>query len=110
MTTRINYITWTFELVKGTDSNLLFDNEFNYGITCYNDAHVYVSKDLPIDLRKRTLLHETVHAILFSYMLRKYESFTEEELADFVAKYFDEIYMITNNIMRGWANEVRTEI
>lgn len=110
MTTRINDITWTFELVKGTNSNLLFDNEFNYGITCYNDAHVYVSKDLPIDLRKRTLLHETVHAILFSYMLRKYESFTEEELADFVAKYFDEIYTITNNIMRGWANEVRTEI
>lgn len=110
MTVLINNISWTFDLVKGTDSNLLYNNDFNYGITCYNDAHVYVSKDLPIDLRKRTLLHETVHAILFSYMLRKYESFTEEELADFVAKYFDIIYTITNNVMRGWANEVRTEI
>ena len=50
MTIKINDITWTFDLVKGTDSNLLFDNEFVYGITCYNDAHVYVSKDLPIEL------------------------------------------------------------
>lgn len=106
----INNISWTFNLVKGTDSNLLYDNDFNYGITCYNDACVYVSKDLPNDLRKRTLLHETVHAVLFSYMLRKYESFTEEELADFVAKYFDIIYTITDNVMREWANEVRTKI
>ena len=109
MTIRINDIIWTFDLVKGTDSNLLFDNEFVYGITCYNDAHVYVSKDLPIELRKRTLLHETVHAILFSYMLRKYESFTEEELADFVAKYYDKIYSISKDVMRGWKNELRTE-
>lgn len=105
MTVKINDITWTFELVKGTDSNLLFDNEFVYGITCYNDAHVYVSKDLPIELRKRTLLHETVHAVLFSHMLRKYESFTEEEMADFVAKYFDKIYILCNTIMNEWKNE-----
>lgn len=105
MTVKINDITWTFELVKGTDSNLLFDNEFVYGITCYNDAHVYVSKDLPIELRKRTLLHETVHAVLFSYMLRKYESFTEEEMADFVAKYFDKIYILCDIIMNTWKNE-----
>lgn len=110
MQIKINNILWTFSLVKGTDSNLLYDSDFNYGITCYNDARVYISKDLPIDLRKRTLLHEIVHAVLFSYMLRKYESFTEEEMADFVAKYFDKIYTITGNVMRGWANEVRTEI
>ena len=106
MQIKINDILWTFSLVKGTDSNLLYDSDFNYGITCYNDAHVYINKDLPTDLRKRTLLHEIVHAMLFSYMLRKYESFTEEEMADFVAKYFDKIYILCNTIMNRWKNEV----
>lgn len=46
-----------------------------------------------------------VHAVLFSHMLRKYESFTEEEMADFVAKYFDTICILRDTIMNEWKSD-----
>jgi len=60
-----------------------------YGI-CNMDTYEIIVGYLENKQKMRlTFIHELVHAIIFSHMLKKEKHYTEEEIAELVAKYWD---------------------
>lgn len=57
-TVSIGPFTWTIR----TDARLADE----YGLTTFDDLEIVLRQTMPDDLRKETLLHELLHAILFA--------------------------------------------
>ncbi len=88
---KINNLNWEVCFVKcqnGINKLDLKDTDENsLGLTRRSCDMIIINKDLPDDLMKRTIDHEMVHAYCWSYGLSQYQSFTEENLADFFETY-----------------------
>lgn len=64
-----------------------------------NTKSIYVAMNLPLDLLKKVLCHEIVHAAMFSYNVEL--TLEQEELvAELVATYGEEIFEITNQVFK----------
>ena len=66
-------------------------------IGCCDDPTktIYISNTLSSSMIRKVLIHEIVHATLFSYNVRMSDDI-EEIVADTVATYGDEIISLTN--------------
>lgn len=92
MKIRIKDYEWKVLFVKNDNSNLESeDNENVCGITHFDKLRIYINKDIAEDLILHTITHELTHATLFSYGMGQYESFTEENVCDFVETHAREI-------------------
>ena len=96
---KINGLEWKFFLVDGNDPKLADDNggEPAYGITYFRDCEIYVDRTLQKPLVSKTITHEFVHAVAFSYGV-DLDSLQEEEICDFVGAHFDELLKLRNTI------------
>ena len=60
-----------------------------YGIT-YSDLNlIYLDEDLPIDRKRKVLMHELAHCYITSYITHQDVTYNEEFVADIVANSFD---------------------
>ncbi len=106
LTITIKDYEWKILFVKGDNANLDADEDNSVcGITHFNKLTIYINKDIAEDLVLHTITHELTHATLFSYGMGQYESFTEENVCDFMETHAREIISnadyIYNAYMKG---------
>jgi Zn-dependent peptidase ImmA (M78 family) len=90
----INNIEWKIIELSNDDRRLLSAHGVCNGY-CYPAlSEIYIDQNLPLDRKRRALMHELTHAFLSVHNLSQQETYTEEELAEFVALYGREIYQI----------------
>lgn len=84
---KINNLEWEVCFVECPNGINKLDikdtDEHSLGLTRRSCDMILINKDLPYDLMKRTVDHELVHAYLWSYGLSQFQSFSEENVADF---------------------------
>ena len=72
-----------------------------YGLTMPDTHTITLDKDLYIDRKRQTLLHELAHCYIVSYICHMDKSYCEEEVADIVANSID----IINRIATEYFNK-----
>lgn len=65
-----------------------------YGQTYYSEQKIYLDKDLHIEQKKQTLLHELMHCYIGCYLFQNSRDYTEEELCNISANSHDIIHEI----------------
>lgn len=113
MRIKINKTEW--EVVEQDNISVYITDEagnevdnFNYELLGYTDEENYLIwiPTNKIKKQKHILMHELTHAFIYSYKLRKkatsnvLRKFDEEEVCEFVAKYFDKIHKILSNYFK----------
>ena len=78
-----------------------------YGITLFDELAIYIDKDLPLDRKKKTLLHELTHCYIGSYITHQEKQYDEEMVADIFSNSYEIITKIyeENIIILGEKNE-----
>jgi len=82
---------------KEDETNL---NNRYYGITYADDCIIYLDMDLPIDRKRKTLMHELAHCYIVSYITHEDKTYDEEMVADIVANSHDTITEIINEYFK----------
>ena len=67
-----------------------------YGITYCDTLEIYLDKDLPIDRKRATLIHELTHCYIDNYITHCDKQYTEEDVADIVSNSHDIIRNIVD--------------
>lgn len=65
---KIGGVIYTVEEKDTVDSNPM-----NYGVCVYHDCHIEIKKDLSVERKEQTLIHEILHAIFFEAGLMEHE-------------------------------------
>jgi hypothetical protein len=92
MTKHIDKITitdqkWDVFFTDAHDPELVVDGTYRMGTTWPARYEIYISNEIKGDRLKRILSHELVHALIESSQIVKSESYTEEDLCEFMAIY-----------------------
>lgn len=87
----IKDLEWEINLVDTTNANLMADGSLCYGSCRFFEQKIYLDNRLIKEQMFRTLKHELTHAFIYSYLIEKKQSYTEEDLCDFIAIYGEEI-------------------
>ena len=98
-TVKINGLKWKVHFVKSSSPKLANDNnsESFLGVAYCKKCEIYIDKSLSKPLRKQTVIHELVHALLFSYGI-DIEGATEENVCDFIGAHLDELVRLKEAI------------
>lgn len=97
---KIKDLEWQVVLVPTISSNLIVNGNSCYGACNHYEKRIYLDKELPKDQMYRTLAHELTHAFITSYFIERKESYTEEDLCEFVSIYGDEICSLSKEILK----------
>lgn len=98
-TVKINGLKWKVHFVKGSSPKLADENNNTsfLGVAYCKECEIYIDKSLSKPLRKQTVTHELVHALLFSYGI-DIEGATEENVCDFIGAHLDELVKLKEAI------------
>lgn len=66
------------------------------GITFSDIQVIYIDKDLPIDRKEKTLIHELTHCYIDMYVTHMNKNYTEEDVCDINANSYNFIHKIIN--------------
>nr|DAV93887.1 MAG TPA: Protein of unknown function (DUF3920) [Caudoviricetes sp.] len=104
---KINNRTWSIEEksqseIKSIQNQRKANEEENikslstryYGITYCDIMQIYIDKDLPVERKKSTLIHELTHCYIDSYITHSEQEYSEEDVADIVSNSYDIIHEI----------------
>lgn len=98
MKIKIHKDTWKVKLVDANAEKMNSDeNGIKIGITEYLEGVINIRKEIPESIARATVIHELVHAFIFSY---GYTINGEEAMCDFFAVHGDEIVSLTDRIMK----------
>lgn len=78
---------WTIETATPHDANLYVDNTVCTGTMWAAKHAIYISDELSPERAWRTILHELSHAYIAATQAIVPESYTEEDLCEFVSIY-----------------------
>lgn len=70
-----------------------------YGQTYFDEQIIYIDKDLHIEQKRQTLLHELMHCYIGCY-LYEFKSFDEEDLCNISANSHDIIHKIVEDYFK----------
>lgn len=102
MKIKIHKDVWKVKLTDGDKKKMTPDkNSYNLGLTEYGKQTINIRKGLSLSVARSTVIHELVHAFLFSYG-NTVEG--EERMCDFFGAHADEIVNLTNQIMERVVN------
>lgn len=90
----INGMQWLILEVEESDEHLILDGKELYGSCNYDEQKIYLLKTMSIGRKKRTLIHELVHAFAYEYLLKFKENYDNEEVCEFLSKYGERILEI----------------
>ena len=106
---KINNRTWTIEEKSQSeikriqnerraneDDNIKSITPRYYGVTYCDIQEIYLDKDLPIDRKKATLIHELTHCYIDNYITHDAKDYSEEDVADIISNSYDIIHEIVN--------------
>lgn len=108
MIVKINELEWTVFFVSREHGKLELDDTQCMGVTYFSDLQIYIDKSLSEKLIRQTVIHELIHAFLFSYGVHvecTNGKDTEEAFCDFCGAYFDKVQKLTNTIIKTWKKE-----
>jgi len=95
----------TLNGIKWNVSFVMRDEEPDvWGLTVPSRLEIIIRKDLAFDAIRTTVVHEVVHALLFSLGFAKIDGshellFSEEQTCDFIAMNIGTIHEIANRIL-----------
>jgi Zn-dependent peptidase ImmA (M78 family) len=106
---KINNRTWTIEEksqseIKKIQNERRANEEENiksitpryYGVTHCDIQEIYLDRDLPIDRKRATLIHELTHCYIDNYITHDAKEYSEEDVADIVSNSYDIIHEIVD--------------
>lgn len=97
MKIKIHKDVWKVKLTDGDKKKMTPDkNSYNLGLTEYGKQTINIRKGLSLSVARSTVIHELVHAFLFSYG-NTVEG--EEQMCDFFGVHADDILTLTDQIM-----------
>lgn len=76
---------------KGIEEGIYYGSSDNYS------CKIYIDKNMPIDRKRKILMHELTHCYIYEYITHSDYEFTIEEVCDLVANSHDIIDEIINN-------------
>lgn len=97
----INGLLWDISIVPPTSPELYVDGNTCRGTTWFGQQQIFLSADLNADSAKVVIIHELTHAFLWSTQMRIPDTFTEEEICDFVARWGSEIISTAREVYVG---------
>lgn len=86
---------WTVYAADSHDAELFVNGGACFGTTWSGSYSIYISNELSGTRARRTITHEVTHAYLYSTQCNMPESYSEEQLCDFIAIYCDEIRIVS---------------
>jgi hypothetical protein len=101
MRIHINHLLWEVNVVPTTDPGLHVDGEMCRGATWYGKQQIYLAEELTANTAMRVIIHELTHAYLYSTQMRLPDTFTEEEVCEFVACWGTDIISMANEVYTG---------
>ena len=103
MKVEINGVEWNIEeATPTTNTRLYVDGSPRFGICELGCKNILIDKNLRPDVKIQVLRHELTHAFLNAFLLDRKESYTEEELAEFVALYGQQVCDYANQYMKDY--------
>ena len=90
---------WTIREVAGLDSALLVKDMRCRGTTHYYSREIFIDKDMSFYDKKQTLIHELTHATLYDTQIESKESYSEEDICEFMGIYGESILKIAENYL-----------
>jgi Zn-dependent peptidase ImmA (M78 family) len=96
----INGISYEIKEIEPTHSMLLVGDRRCAGTCHYHHQEIYLSDASKHDSKYVTLCHELAHAFLAETQLEEKESFTEENLCEFVGMYGKKICDIADKYFK----------
>lgn len=101
----INGTPWTAQLANPWNEGLTSNGKDLLGASWNSKQKIYIATEGAKEAQRKTFIHELCHATLSEFdIMSERESFTEEELCNFVASQFDRIGEIVKK-WEGWSND-----
>ena len=76
-------------------------NGIYQGSTHHTKGIVYIDKNLPHEIKRKTLIHELTHCYIREYITHEEKTYSEEMVADIVASSHDIIHKIVEDYFEG---------
>ncbi len=75
-----------------------------YGLTYADTQTIYLDKDLCLDRKRTTLLHELGHCYITTYITHLDQNYSEEDVVDIIANSHDIIREVVDKYFGGKSN------
>lgn len=98
MKTKINNLIWEIITVPCTNPALIVNGANCLGTTWINEQKIYLSEELTKITAKSVVIHELTHAFLYSTQIKEDESYTEEEMCEFLSKWGEQILCLSAEV------------
>lgn len=105
---QINKLNWT---VKWSDANTISalaeqnkSTGYAFGQIDIVYLQILLNKEIHPDLIFKTIVHELIHAYLFSYGWTKY-TYDEEQICDFISSHIVDLITNANKILLDYNNQ-----
>lgn len=95
---KINGLKWKIKTLDPDDERLNEDATY-MGLCVFLEQTIYIRAGMSKEQTKRTILHELIHAIIFSYGLDP--DMDEEGICNFVSAHFDELTKLMSEVKNG---------
>ncbi len=89
MEIKIQDLTWNIKFVDGIEME--DSDEQLCGVTLKLTQDIIIDYNVTVEMLKRVIIHELVHAFVWSYGLECSKPFSEEQMCSFVETYINEI-------------------
>lgn len=102
----IKILTYTIDVIEvpARDMNLSCDNNlYAIGRCSYEFNKIWINQDLPPQIKRRTLLHEITHSVIYNMQMTPIE-IDIEKLCDFMGMYADTLVKAADEYFGGKAN------
>ena len=100
MILKINEVEWELFLVDPNHSGLYVNGNPCVGTTWSAKAQIYIADNLAPSKMLQTIRHEITHAFMDSTQIREPETYTEEDVCEFVAKYGPMVLRMSDDIFK----------
>lgn len=105
MTISIYDSKWTVEVVDAHAPELFVNDVYCRGATWCSQQRICISKELSERIVYRVLVHELTHAWIWTTQAIMPETYTEEQICDFVAMYARDIVKMAESIIKELFHE-----
>lgn len=102
---KLNNELWNIKIVKPYDKNLMrSDGSYTLGVTDDNVKTIFISDGLDCDILKKVLIHECIHALMFSMDIY-IDIYQEECLCNAIAEYGQYILNVCYDFLNSKCRE-----
>lgn len=98
-TIKINNIEWQVAMTTNKSMPMPSNDEniVNMGRTFSATKRIYINKDMDLDSKKETFIHELTHAFIHQYGFSQV-AFNHEIVADFIGQHYNEMNSIIKDV------------